>query len=515
MAPPAGRQNETRKYTTRDWDAQRLEITRLYDNGTLESVMKFMRDRHRLDATLKQYKDRIKKWGLNKNIQPDEMEAMIRKQHKRALESNKPSAFRVRKRPVNPKKIDRYIKEHPTNSFGANEMDGNMGSAPTPGAISCYTPSNTGPRTPQAALSPHTGSNLQPPYSYQSPHGVSYNFGHPTPTLPSSPSVAQINSSFHRQPFSPLFISSPPNSSFPNTDNLHEITFTGRSPAPFSVLATPRTPDQSLREDEETSIMYDVDPHMLANLQNKALVLGKQGEYRKAEKIFRQVMQEWEKLLGPEHPDTLLSEYHLADMLYRQGRYKAAEKMSRQTLHVQKRVLGPRHQDTLSSMDSLAVILAGQGRYKAAEKLSRQTLQVQEKVLGSEHPDTLTSMSNLARVLRSQGKYDEAETMHQQALRLRETVLGPEHPDTLTSMSNLAGVLRSQGKYDEAETMHRQALRLRETVLGPEHPDTLTSMNNLAGVLWSQGKYDEAETMHRQALRLQEMVLDSEHPAMG
>ena len=51
MAPLAGRQNETRKYTTRDWDAQRLEITRLYDNGTLESVMKFMRDYHRLDAT--------------------------------------------------------------------------------------------------------------------------------------------------------------------------------------------------------------------------------------------------------------------------------------------------------------------------------------------------------------------------------------------------------------------------------------------------------------------------------
>jgi hypothetical protein len=60
----------------------------------------------------KQYKDRIKKWNLKKNIQTDEMEAMIRKQRQRAL-VHKRSAFRLRDRPVNPEKIRRYINEHP------------------------------------------------------------------------------------------------------------------------------------------------------------------------------------------------------------------------------------------------------------------------------------------------------------------------------------------------------------------------------------------------------------------
>jgi hypothetical protein len=60
----------------------------------------------------KQYKDRIKKWNLNKNIQTDEMEAMIRKQRQRALVDRR-SAFRLRDRPVNPEKIRRYINEHP------------------------------------------------------------------------------------------------------------------------------------------------------------------------------------------------------------------------------------------------------------------------------------------------------------------------------------------------------------------------------------------------------------------
>jgi hypothetical protein len=51
MLPPATQQNKIRKYSREDWNAQRPEITRLYENGTLESVMKFMRERYGLDAT--------------------------------------------------------------------------------------------------------------------------------------------------------------------------------------------------------------------------------------------------------------------------------------------------------------------------------------------------------------------------------------------------------------------------------------------------------------------------------
>ena len=51
MLPPASQQSKIRKYSPKDWDAQRPEITRLYENDTLESVMKFMRERYGLDAT--------------------------------------------------------------------------------------------------------------------------------------------------------------------------------------------------------------------------------------------------------------------------------------------------------------------------------------------------------------------------------------------------------------------------------------------------------------------------------
>ena len=49
--PQHGKQNKRRMYTAEDWDAQRSEITRLYENNTLEGVMEFMREQYGLDAT--------------------------------------------------------------------------------------------------------------------------------------------------------------------------------------------------------------------------------------------------------------------------------------------------------------------------------------------------------------------------------------------------------------------------------------------------------------------------------
>ncbi|KAF1937469.1 hypothetical protein EJ02DRAFT_505995 [Clathrospora elynae] len=86
--------------------------------------------------------------------------------------------------------------------------------------------------------------------------------------------------------------------------------------------------------------------------------------------------------------------------------------MNRKTLARKERVLGPEHPDTLTSMSNLAGVLDSQSKYEEAELMNRQTLARKEMVLGLEHPSTLTNMNNLARVLESQGKYDEAESMN-------------------------------------------------------------------------------------------------------
>ncbi|RYP75129.1 hypothetical protein DL771_002590 [Monosporascus sp. 5C6A] len=220
------------------------------------------------------------------------------------------------------------------------------------------------------------------------------------------------------------------------------------------------------------------------------------GKYKEAELILRPAVELREKVLGREHPDTLVSMNNFAEDLRNQGRYEKAEQIHRQTLELREQVLGREHPNTLASISNLALVLDSRGKHDEAEQMQRQTLELREQVLGREHPDTLASMNNLALVLDSQGKYNEAEQMQRQTLEVKKKVLGREHPDTLASMNILALILSKQGKYDEAKQMYRQTLKLREKVLGRKHPDTLTSVDGIVLILDKQWKYGEAKQMH-------------------
>jgi hypothetical protein len=83
--------------------------------------------------------------------------------------------------------------------------------------------------------------------------------------------------------------------------------------------------------------------------------------------------------------------------------------MNRRAVTGREKVMGVEHPCTLVAVDKLASVLANQGKYEAAKEMHRRTLTGCEKVLGVEHPHTLTSVSNLASVLADQRKYEVAE----------------------------------------------------------------------------------------------------------
>ncbi|MGA7325537.1 MAG: tetratricopeptide repeat protein, partial [Rhodomicrobium sp.] len=147
-----------------------------------------------------------------------------------------------------------------------------------------------------------------------------------------------------------------------------------------------------------------------------------------------------------------------AEQLYGQGKYREAAAIAEKALALAERVLGPEHPDTLISVGSLALLNKAQGRYGEAERLFKRALEVSERVLGPEHPGTLQSVNNLALLYEAQGRYGEAEPLHQRALAARERVLGPEHPDTLLSMNNLAAFY-----FERSDWAHAAEFWLRST----------------------------------------------------
>ena len=224
------------------------------------------------------------------------------------------------------------------------------------------------------------------------------------------------------------------------------------------------------------------------------------GLYRRAEPLQRQSMEIRQRILGPEHPETLTSMNSLAIVLWYEGHYAEAKKLDRETLDVRRRVLGPEHPETLKSMSNLASVLNSEGQYAEAEKMDRETLDIGRRVLGPEHPNILKSMNNLSRVLVAEGHYAEAEKLYRETLDIQRRVLGPEHPDSLRSMTNLGDLLDKEGRHAEAEKLFRETLDIQRRVLGPEHPDTATTVYNLGVIAAHRGNRTEALSLLRQAL---------------
>jgi len=110
------------------------------------------------------------------------------------------------------------------------------------------------------------------------------------------------------------------------------------------------------------------------------------------------------------------------------------------------RALGPDHPDTLASRSNLAEAYRVAGRTAEAIRLHEQTLAGRERVLGPDHPDTLSSRNNLALAYQAADRYAEAIPLFEQTLADRERVLGPDHPATLSSRNNLAHAYQAAGR---------------------------------------------------------------------
>jgi DNA polymerase III delta prime subunit len=244
-----------------------------------------------------------------------------------------------------------------------------------------------------------------------------------------------------------------------------------------------------------------------------AMALYSDGQYKAAEELFVQVMETRKRVLGDEHPDTLISMNNLASTYRDQGRSNEAEELEVQVMQTRKRVLGDEHPDTLTSMANLALTYRNQGRWAEAEELEVQVMQTRKRVLGDKHPDTLISIGNLASTYWNQGRLKEAEELQVQVMETMKRVLGDEHPDTLTSIGNLASTYWNQGRSKEAEELQVQVMETRKRVLGDEHPDTLTSMANLACTLKSQSRHPEALALIDLCFQSRRKVLGVQHPA--
>lgn len=89
-------------------------------------------------------------------------------------------------------------------------------------------------------------------------------------------------------------------------------------------------------------------------------MLGSQGKYEEAESMNRQTLARREKVLGADHPDTLMSVYCLAHLLANQHRYDESVVLYKRACAGYSTVLGKDHRTTHACRQHYSKMLASQ-----------------------------------------------------------------------------------------------------------------------------------------------------------
>jgi tetratricopeptide (TPR) repeat protein len=202
---------------------------------------------------------------------------------------------------------------------------------------------------------------------------------------------------------------------------------------------------------------------------------------------------------GPNHELVLKCRHNEALIKQDQGKNQEAVELYKELLEDRERVLGATHIDTLKTALNLGMGLYRTSKYEEAIPLMQQTLKSLEKVSGRRHPFTLTCMMNLSLALsKQQPGSEEAIRLAREAAEQQLLVHGSDMEETWITWRDLALVLKDAGEFSEAEQFMRRALHGYQTMYGFQHGKTKEVQQHLCDILAADGKTDESDKLRKE-----------------
>jgi FxsC-like protein len=264
--------------------------------------------------------------------------------------------------------------------------------------------------------------------------------------------------------------------------------------------------------DEQMRLLGDDHPHTLMTAGALAADLRAGGRYREALEMDEKTHQAWTELFGGDHPRTLFAANNLGVSLRVTGDFAAAMRLNADTWERRRATLGPKDPWTLNSACSIARDLLEAGEYAEAAVQIEEVCRTFAEVLGADSKEVLESQVLLGIALRSTGRPDEAEELFRWALGELTKKFGGSSGGALACRLSYAVNSLSLDRFAGAAADIRQIFAAYEQRLGSEHPHTLACQVNLAIALRFAGEHQEAVQAIRQSIDGLAAVLGDEHP---
>jgi tetratricopeptide (TPR) repeat protein len=219
-----------------------------------------------------------------------------------------------------------------------------------------------------------------------------------------------------------------------------------------------------------------------------------------------------DRILGSDHPDTLLVGEQLASAYLAAGQASEAVPWLQWILARQNHGLGADHPSTIAARRDLGHALTAANQLSDAITVLDEATRDYERVLGAAHPDTLGARDELAAAYRSAGQFDDSIALSRQTLADRERVQGSQHPDATNTRQQLASAYLAANRLKDAISQYKKVLSNRERVLGPDHMDTIAAQGDLGTAYHVGGRMASALQLYEQARMGYERVLGADHP---
>uniref|UniRef100_A0A915D699 Kinesin light chain n=1 Tax=Ditylenchus dipsaci TaxID=166011 RepID=A0A915D699_9BILA len=160
-----------------------------------------------------------------------------------------------------------------------------------------------------------------------------------------------------------------------------------------------------------------------------ALICQNQGMYDEVEKYYRRALEIYEKKLGPDDPNVAKTKNNLSSAYLKQGKYREAECLYKQILtRAHERKFGQVNEEN----KPIWQIAEDREESRSADTGTYSDNSGWQNAMKVDNPAVTTTLKNLGALYRRQGKYQAAETLEDAALRAKKQPGGPAAPGVLT-----------------------------------------------------------------------------------
>jgi serine/threonine protein kinase/tetratricopeptide (TPR) repeat protein len=222
--------------------------------------------------------------------------------------------------------------------------------------------------------------------------------------------------------------------------------------------------------------------------------------YIRSGELFRQAYEGRTQLLGPDHADTLASQYWLAIIFGELGKFEECEPLMITVRDRARLALGASAPQTLTITRGLALLYLSWQKADQALPLLEEAYAGSRATLGVNNDATLLVMTDLARLLMDTGKPARSIELLDECLVASRSLRGEAHPATLMIMGNLGWAYQLTSQSDRAIQMTDDAITLARAVLPKDNSVTMRLVMSMGEIFDERGEFDRAEKMHLEAV---------------